>query len=197
MLILGLTGSIGMGKSTAAAILRARGFPVYSADDAVHALLKKGGKAVKPVARLLPTSLKRGAIDRKHLGLAVFDQPRKLRQLEKILHPLIRRTERAFLAKARKDKARAAILEIPLLYETGGEKRCDYTFCVTAPRALQRARVLARPNMTPAKFKAILARQMPDAEKRKYADFIIPTGKGLAATAHHLDKALRAINLLP
>lgn len=134
--IIGLTGSIGMGKSTAALILRDMGFPIYSADAAVHKVLKKGGTAVAPVARLFPETLKRGAIDRKLLGHAVFGQPKKLRQLEHIVHPLLREEERAFIDKARKSRARAAILEIPLLFETGAEKRCDITLCVTAPRAI-------------------------------------------------------------
>ena len=141
--IIGLTGSIGMGKSTAAAILHDMGFPIYSADDAVHDLLKKGGKGVRPVAHLFPESLKHGAIDRKKVGQSIFGQPEKLQQLERIIHPLLRHAERIFLKKARKDKAPAAILEIPLLFETGGEERCDYTFCVTAPRAIQKKQAIA------------------------------------------------------
>lgn len=186
MLIIGLTGSIGMGKSTAAEILRRMGFPIYSADKAVHNVLKKDGRAVIPVAEIFPETLKRGAIDRKLLGRAVFGQPRKLRRLERIIHPLLREQERAFLQKARKAKARAAILEIPLLFETGADKRCDITLCVTAPRAIQKARVLARPGMNEEKLRAILARQMPNAEKCRRADYAIPTGKGLRATEKHL-----------
>ena len=186
-----------MGKSTAAAILHDMGFPIYSADDAVHDLLKKGGKGVRPVAHLFPESLKHGAIGRKKVGQSIFGQPEKLQQLERIIHPLLRHAERIFLKKARKDKAPAAILEIPLLFETGGEERCDYTFCVTAPRAIQKKRVLARPGMSEEKFRAILKRQMPDIEKRKRADYVIPTGKGLKETQKHLQKLLHQLALLP
>jgi dephospho-CoA kinase len=195
MMIIGLTGSIGMGKSTAAKILRKMGLPVYSADNSVHALLKKNGKAVKPVARLFPQTLKRGAIDRKLLGQAVFGDAEKLQSLEHIIHPRLRAAERAFLQKARKKKARAAILEIPLLFETKGEKRCDVTFCVTAPRAIQKERVLARPGMTEPRLRAILTRQMPDREKRRRADYIIPTGRGLDATALHIRIILASLGL--
>jgi dephospho-CoA kinase len=196
MLVIGLTGSIGMGKSTAALILRGLGFPIYNADAAVHHVLKKGGCAVAPVARLFPETLKRGAIDRKLLGRAVFGQPDKLHRLEKIIHPLIRAQERAFLQKARKTPARAAILEIPLLFETGAEKRCDITLCVTAPKNLQKTRVLSRPGMTEEKFRAILKRQMPNAEKCRKADYTIPTGKGLDATEKHLRKLCKKLALM-
>jgi dephospho-CoA kinase len=196
MMIIGLTGGIGMGKSTVAKILRELGFPIYSADQAVHDIMKKGGKAMAPVAKLFPEVIKRGAIDRQLLGRAVFGQPKKLRQLEKIIHPLIRDAERAFLQKARKAKASAVILEIPLLFETKADKRCDVTLSVTAPRAIQKARVLARPNMTEEKFHAILSHQMPDSEKRKKADHIIPTGTSLHATEKHIYKILGKLDLL-
>ena len=197
MKIIGLTGSIGMGKSTVAEILRQMGFPTYNADATVHEVLKKNGKAVAAVANLFPETLKRGAIDRKLLGQVVFGQPDKLRKLERIIHPLVRQAECAFLQKARKIKAQAAILEIPLLFETNGEKRCDLTLCVTAPRAIQKARVLSRPHMTEEKFRAILAHQMPDAEKRRKADYILPTGKGLEATEIQLRKLFTKLSLLP
>ena len=193
MLVIGLTGSIGMGKSTVAGLLRRMGYPMYSADDAVHNTLKKGGKAVAPVARLFPETLKRGGIDRKLLGRAVFGQAKELHQLEQIIHPLLRQQERAFLRQARKAKARAAILEIPLLFETGADKRCDITFCVTAPRAIQKARVLARPGMSEEKLRAILKRQMPNAEKCRKADYIIPTGKGLEITRKRLQKLMAGL----
>lgn len=188
MLIIGLTGSIGMGKTTAAEILKQFGFPVYSADRAVHSLLRKGGKAVKPVAKIFPESLKRGAIDRKILGQQVFGKPQKLRQLEKIIHPLLRDIEGAFLKQAAKKKAAAAILEIPLLFETKADKRCDITLCVKAPQAVQKARVLARKGMTPARLKAILARQMSSVEKCKRADYVVPTGKSRKDTQKFLRK---------
>ncbi|MDR3425716.1 MAG: dephospho-CoA kinase [Alphaproteobacteria bacterium] len=197
MLIVGLTGGIGMGKSAAAKILRRFGFPIYSADKAVHDVLKKGGAAVKPLAQVFPETVRRGAIDRKALSRAVFGQPEKLRRLEKIVHPLLRKSEQAFLQKARKDKARAAILEIPLLFETGAEKRCAITLCVTAPRATQCARVLSRKGMTPEKLKAILARQLPDAEKRRKADYVVPTGTSLEETELCLRRIFEKLDLLP
>jgi dephospho-CoA kinase len=196
MIIIGLTGGIGMGKSTAAQILKTMGFPIYNADAEVHKLLKKDGKAVARVAKLFPETLHNYAIDRKMLGRAVFGKPRKLRRLEKILHPLVRQAEIAFVKNARKAKKRAVILEIPLLFETGGEKRCDITLCVTAPRVIQKSRVLSRLGMTEERFHAILKNQMPDAQKRKKADYIVPTGKGLAATEKHLHKILSGLSLI-
>ncbi|MGE3624318.1 MAG: dephospho-CoA kinase [Bdellovibrionales bacterium] len=193
MKIVGLTGGIGMGKSTAAAMLRRMGFPVHEADSVVHALLRKGGAGVKPVAKLFPGALRKQAIDRKRLGLEVFAKPARLKRLEKILHPLVQAAEAEFLAGARRGGARAAILDIPLLFETGAEKRCDAVICVTAPKALQRARVMARPGMTAAKFRAIVKRQMPDTEKRRRADYRADTGSGLAATRRQLRHIMDAI----
>jgi dephospho-CoA kinase len=196
-MIIGLTGGIGMGKSTAAKILRDLGLPVHNADDAVHALLRKGGKAVKPVAKYFPESFKGGAIDRKILGKLVFNNSRKLKQLEKILHPLVHKSEADFLRKVRKRKIPAAILEIPLLFETGAEKRCDFTICVMAPKPVQKARVMKRPGMTPERFKAILSRQMPDSEKQKRADLVVQTGKGIADTKKRFIYILSELNLRP
>jgi dephospho-CoA kinase len=193
MRIIGLTGGIGMGKSTAAKILSGMGFAVYSADRAVHDLLKKDGKAVKPLAKLFPQAVKGGGIDRTRLAPLVFRDAQKLRQLEDILHPMVRRAEKEFLRMARKEGAAAVILEIPLLFETEGEGRCDATLCVAASRRVQRQRVMARQGMTPAKFRAIVKRQMPETEKRRRADFVIPTGDGLAVTRRHLRAALREI----
>jgi dephospho-CoA kinase len=190
MRVIGLTGGIGMGKSTAARILRSLGLPVYVADKAVHALLRKNGRAAKEVARLFPAACKNGAIDRKQLGKIVFANAAKLKRLEKILHPLVREMEAEFLGKMRKRKKPAAILEIPLLFETGADKRCDYVFCVTAPLAVQRNRVLHRREMTVQKLKAILKRQMPDREKRRLADYVIDTGGSYAATKKQLRSAL-------
>jgi dephospho-CoA kinase len=192
-LILGLTGSIGMGKSAAAKIFQGLGLPVYNADEAVHELLRRGGKAVKPVARLFPATLKKGAIERRALGREVFSASAKLRRLEKILHPLERRAERAFLLKARKRGAKAAVLEIPLLFETKADARCDLTLCVTASPAVQKERVMKRPGMTAAKFRAILKRQMPDREKRRRADVVVDTTKGLAATRRQVLRLWRHI----
>lgn len=196
MVVVGLTGSIGMGKSTVARILRDFGFPVHSADAVVHEALKKGGSAVLPVARLFPEALKREGIDRKILGQVVFGNLPKLRQLERILHPMVWKAEREFLKKARKAKRCAAVLEIPLLFETGAEKHCDITLCVSAPRAVQKARVLARPGMTEEKFHAILARQMSCAEKRRKADYMVPTGISLEATEKYLRKLFGKLGLL-
>jgi dephospho-CoA kinase len=162
------------------------GYPVHHADRAVHAALRKGGAGVKLIAKLFPESLRRGAIDRKILGGLVFGQPKKLQQLEKILHPLVWKAEKKFLQQARAQKAAIAILEIPLLFETGGEKRFDAVICVTASRKVQTARVLARPGMTAARLKSILARQMPDKDKRRLADFVVRTDAGLQDTRKKL-----------
>ncbi|NTU76628.1 MAG: dephospho-CoA kinase [Alphaproteobacteria bacterium] len=190
--VIGLTGSIGMGKTTAAKILKGLGLSVFDADKAVHALMRKGGKAVKPIATLFPEAVESGAIQRRKLGHAVFQDPGRLKKLEKILHPLVRGDERAFLARARR-RGGAAVLEIPLLFETGAEKLCDVVFCVTAPRAVQRERVLKRRGMTPSKFEAILKRQMPDKEKRKRADVVIDTSKGLAPTRRKIEKIVKKL----
>jgi dephospho-CoA kinase len=192
-LIIGLTGGIGMGKSTAAKILQGFGLPVYNADKAIHDLLAKGGKGVKPVAKLFPKALKRGAIDRKIIGKSVFHDQAKLKQLEKILHPLVQEIERAFVKHAQKQKIKAVVLEIPLLFETGADKRCDIVICVTAPRAIQKERVLKRMHMTQARFRAILKLQMPDAQKRKKADYVVQTGKEIGDTKRQLKEILQVV----
>ncbi len=197
MVIIGLTGGIGMGKSTAAKILSGFGLPVYNADEAIHELLGKGGAGVKPVAQLFPEARKRSAIDRKILGKLVFGHPHKLKRLENILHPLVQKVEQKFLRAVRKRNIQAAILEIPLLFETGADKRCDFAICVTAPKSVQKARVMKRPGMTPARFKAILSHQMSDREKRKRADLVIDTGKGIADTKKQLTYILSQLNLKP
>ena len=178
MIILGLTGSIAMGKSTAASNFRRLGVPVHDADAAVHRLMGPGGAAVAPLAKEFPDALKNGAIDRAVLRKQVLDDPKALKRLEAILHPLVRRSERAFMARARMRREKVVVLDIPLLYETGAEKRCDAVAVVSAPRFVQRGRLFARPGMTEAWIAQIEARQVPDAEKRKRADFIIPTGLG-------------------
>jgi len=195
MIIIGLTGGIGMGKSTAAAILNKFGLPIYDADKAVHGLLQKGGKAVKPVAKLFPECVNKGAIDRAILGRLVFGKPAQLKKLEKILHPLVRRAERDFLKQARRDKAPAAVLEIPLLFETGAEDRCDITICVTATRAVQKARVLKRKGMTSQRLAAILQRQMPDKDKRNRADFVVRTHKGRVDTRRQLQDIIKKLEV--
>ena len=196
MIVLGLTGSVGMGKSAVAKMARDMGIPTYSADEAVHDVLDKGGCAVAPVAKAFPETLKRGKIDRKLLGGAVFGKPEKLRRLEEIIHPLITKAEKDFLREARRAKARAALLEIPLLFETGAERRCDLVLCASAPRAVQKARVLKRPNMDVKKFRALLKRQMPNAEKCKRADYRIPTGVSLAETRKYVRRLFEELGLM-
>lgn len=196
MLVIGLTGGIGMGKSTAAEILTGFGLPVHNSDHVVHALLQKGGKGVRPVAKIFPESLRNGAIDRAVLGKLVFGKPEQLEKLEKILHPLVWKSENDFLKQAKKKKYAAAVLEIPLLFETGAEKRCDFVICVTAPKAVQKSRVMKRKGMTETKFKSIVARQMPDAEKRRRADFVIKTGASKADTKKQIRSVLQHLAVL-
>jgi dephospho-CoA kinase len=178
MRILGLTGSIGMGKSTAAAMLRRLGVPVHDADATVHALFAPGGKAVPAIAAAFPGVIRDGAVDRSALGARVFGDDGALRRLEAIVHPLVRAAERDFLARHRRRHTRLVVLDIPLLLETGGDKRCDLVAVVSAPAFLQAARVLARPGMTRARLDAVLAKQMPDGKKRRRADVVIATGLG-------------------
>jgi dephospho-CoA kinase len=176
--VIGLTGSIGMGKSTAAAMFRRLGIPVHDADAAVHRLLARGGFAVKPVVAAFPGVVRGGAVDRAALGRRVFGDPAALRRLEAILHPLVRAASVRFLARTRGRRQDLAVLDVPLLFETGGEKRCDAVVVVSAPPFVQRGRVLARPGMTEARLAQILAQQMPDREKRARADFVVETGLG-------------------
>lgn len=190
MRVIGLTGSIGMGKSTAAGQLRRLGIPVHDADAAVHRLLGPGGQAVPLVAEAFPGSLNNGAIDRQALGAQVFSDPSALKRLEAILHPLVRAEERRFLAEMKRRGQDLVVLDVPLLFETGGQNRCDGVIVVSAPAFLQKQRVMARPGMTQEKFRAILAKQMPDAEKRRRADVVIPTGRGRAASLQRLKAAV-------
>jgi len=169
---LGLTGSIGMGKSTTAALFAEAGIPVWDADAAVHRLYAKGGAAVAPMAALHPAAVIEGAVDRMALKGWIAKDPSALQQIETVVHPLVAADRAAFLARAKRD---IVVLDIPLLFEKGTEQDLDATLLVTAPAVLQRARVLARPGMTEAQFSAILARQMPDAEKRARATHIIET----------------------
>jgi dephospho-CoA kinase len=192
MKILGLTGSIGMGKSTAAAMLRRLGVPVHDADATVHALFACGGKAVALVDAAFPGVVRDGAVDRVALGAKVFGDETALKRLEAIVHPLVRAAERDFLARHRRRRTRLVVLDIPLLFETHGETRCDMVAVVSAPTFLQAARVLARPGMTRARLDVVLAKQMPDGQKRRRADVIIPTGLGKGPALKRL-KALVAI----
>lgn len=191
MWILGLTGSIGMGKSATAGMFRTLGVPVHDADAAVHRLYR--GAAVAPVEAAFPGVTREGAIDRKALGARVINDPDAMRRLEAIVHPLVRREEEAFLAKARSAGARLVVLDIPLLFETGGRQRVDAVAVVSAPKAVQRDRVLARPGMTEDTFEAILAKQMPDADKRRRAHFVIDTGRGFEAARHQVAGIVRAL----
>jgi len=180
MIIIGLTGSIGMGKSTVAAQFAALGVPVCSADAIVHALMRKGGAAVAEVGRLFPDVVKDGAVDRKMLGEIVFADKAKLGALEHILHPLVTAQEERFADIETRKGAKMCVLEIPLLYETGAQERCDIVVVASAPFFLQKQRVMKRPNMTEVKFRRIVAAQMPDREKRERADLVVPTGLGKA-----------------
>jgi dephospho-CoA kinase len=178
--ILGLTGSIGMGKTTTAAMFAAAGTPVYDADAAVHRLYAPGGAAVAPIEAAFPGVVQDGAVDRTILSARVVGDPEALRRLEAITHPLVFADRAAFFAAAALAGAPVIVIDVPLLFETGGDRMVHAVAVVSAPEALQRERVLARPGMTPAKFEAILARQTPDAEKQARADFVIDTGSGLA-----------------
>lgn len=179
MIVLGLTGSIGMGKSTTAKMFAEAGVPVHDSDEAVHRLY--AGKAAPLVEAAFPGTTIAGVVDRTKLGARVFGDAAALKRLEAIIHPLVRADADAFLARLRTAGAPIAVLDIPLLFETGGRNRVDKVVVVTAPTEIQRERVLARPGMTEEKLASILAKQVPDAEKRRQADFVIDTGQGLDA----------------
>ncbi|HEX3399880.1 MAG TPA: dephospho-CoA kinase [Acetobacteraceae bacterium] len=176
MIVLGLTGGIGMGKSTAAAAFRRARIPVFDADAAVHKLQARGGRAVRVIEAAFPGTVRDGAVDRRALRNAVLGKPDALARLEHILHPMVEQEERAFVARARRRGLRAVVLDIPLLFETGGDKRVDRIVVVSAPRAVQMHRVRSRRQMNAADVAAVIARQMPDAEKRRRADLIVRTG---------------------
>ena len=198
MILIGLTGSIGMGKSTAAKALRRLGLPVHDADAAVHRLLAPGGAAVQPVLALFPyVADTAGGIDRQQLGARVFGDPAALHRLEAILHPRVRAAKRRFLAAQARRRQRLVVLDVPLLFETGGERECDAVLVVSAPPFLQRQRVLGRPGMHEAKFRSILAKQMPDREKRQRAQYVVPTGLGQRYSLDKLKAAIRAIKAKP
>jgi dephospho-CoA kinase len=186
MRVLGLTGSIAMGKSTAARMLRRLGLPIHDADECVHRLFAKGGRAVGPISRAFPGVIENGAVDRNKLGSKVFGNAEELEKLESIVHPLVRDERDRFLGQNRRRRARLVVLDVPLLYETRGQGICDQVMVVSAPAFLQRRRALARPDMTPEKLSSILTRQMPDHRKRKLADVVIATGLGFADTRRRL-----------
>jgi dephospho-CoA kinase len=185
MLVLALTGSIGMGKSTTAAMFRDCGVPVHDADATVHELY--GGATAREIEALFPGTLKDGAIDRAKLGAIVLSDSEAMKKLEALVHPKVWAAEQDFLAKARAAGEPLVILDIPLLFETGGENRVDGVIVVTCSAEEQRRRVLSRPGMTPAKLEAILARQVPDNVKRQKADFLVDTGRGMAAARRQVE----------
>jgi dephospho-CoA kinase len=177
MIVLGLTGSIGMGKSTTATLFAEAGVPVYDADAAVHRLYE--GEAVAAIEAAFPGTTANGKVDRNSLSSRVVHDAAAMRRLEEIVHPMLGASRREFLRDAEQSGAPVAVVDVPLLFETGGEKRVDAVVVVTTTAELQRERILARPNMTEEKLQAILARQMPDAEKRKRAHFVVDTSHGL------------------
>lgn len=187
MKVIGLTGGIGMGKSTAAAAFRRAHIPVFDADAAVHALQGRHGRALPAIEAAFPGTVAAGVLDRGALRVAVLGRPDALRRLEGIMHPLVRAMEAAFLARARARGARAAVLDIPLLLETGGEARVDLVVVVSAPRAVQIHRVRQRGRMDSAQIRAVIARQMPDRDKRRRADLVVSTG----LSRHHALRILR------
>lgn len=191
MLVIGLTGSIGMGKSTTLAMFRDAGVPVHSADESVHRLYS--GKATPLIEAAFPGSVDDGTVNRERLSKMVLGDLKALKKLESIVHPLVRDEERLFLEQARRTGAPLAVVDIPLLYETDSRSRVDKVVVVTAPPQIQRERVLARPGMTDDKFKAILEKQMPDADKRRRADFVIDTGQGLEKARQSVQEIIRTL----
>lgn len=181
MKIVGLTGSIGMGKSTTATMFREAGIPVYDADAAVHDLYDHGGAAVGPVGEAFPGVVKEGKVDREALRQRVLGHPEALKRLNAIVHPLVGRDRAGFLKQAEADGADWVVFDVPLLFETGGHASVDAIVVVSAPAHMQRERVLARPGMTPDRLDAILSQQMADAEKRARAHYVVDTGAGLEA----------------
>ncbi|TCQ06952.1 dephospho-CoA kinase [Rhizobium sp. PP-F2F-G36] len=191
MIVLGLTGSIGMGKSTMAEMFKALGVPVNDADAVVHDLYR--GQAVAPIEVAFPGSTKDGVVDRAALSAALAKHPDGFKRLEAIVHPLVRERERDFLDREKRAAAPLVVLDIPLLYETGGEGRVDKVVVVTCDADIQRQRVLARPGMTPEKFALILSRQMPDSEKRARANYVIDTGRGLDVARQRVEEIVSAL----
>lgn len=195
MFVLGLTGSIGMGKSTVAGFFSEAGVPVHDADAVVHRLYE--GEAVDAIEAAFPGTTKAGKVDRKKLSLQVLNNPVAIKRLEAIVHPLVRQSEVQFLDAAVKRGARLVVLDIPLLFETGGECRVDAIVVVSAPPDIQRARVLARPDMNAEKLDAILEKQMPDAEKRRRAHFVVDSSIDFDSTRAQVRGILRALAMIP
>ncbi|WP_277738557.1 dephospho-CoA kinase [Ferruginivarius sediminum] len=196
-MVLGLTGSIGMGKSTAAAMFRRMRIPLHDADAAVHRLMGPGGAAVPDIAKAFPDAVVDGAVDRKRLGAIVFDDKTALRRLEAILHPRVRQQARDFIKRQRYRRAPLVVLDIPLLFETGGESLCDAVIVVSAPRFVQEQRVLRRPGMTRERLARIRWQQLPDSEKRRRADFVVETGLGKLHTLRKLRQIVKMLSGSP
>ena len=191
MLIVGLTGSIGMGKSTTAQMFREEGVAVHDSDAAVHAIYR--GPQSEVIGRAFPGSTSEGAVDRAKLAAMTLGRPEEIARLEQIVHPLVQELRRNFLATERERGAKICVVDIPLLYETGAEKEVDKVVVVTAAPEIQRERVLARPGMTEEKFGAILARQLPDSQKRERADFVVHTDRGLEAARAEVRAIIAAL----
>jgi dephospho-CoA kinase len=195
MFILGLTGSVGMGKSTTARFFAEEGVPVHDADAVVHRLYE--GEAVAAIEAAFPGTTSAGKVDRTKLAARVLGDPAALQRLEAIVHPLVHDAERRLLAQAQARGEKVAVLDIPLLFETGGDSRVDAVVVASAPAEVQRARVLARPGMSIEKLEAILAKQMPDAEKRRRADFVVDTSQGFDAARAQVRAILDAVARMP
>jgi dephospho-CoA kinase len=194
MFVIGLTGSIAMGKTTTARLFAEEGVPVHDADAAVHQLY--AGEATAAIEEAFPGTTRHGRVDRAALGQRVVDDPPALQRLEAIVHPMVREAERRFLKKAENTGAKVAVLDIPLLFETGGENRVDAVVVVSAPAEVQRARVLER-GLSPERFEALLARQMPDAEKRRRADFVVDSAHGIEHARDQVRTILTAVARMP
>ncbi len=197
MLIIGLTGSIGMGKTETAKMFARHGVPVCDSDATVHFLYDKGGLAVGPVQALFPEAVVDGRVDRDLLGRAVLGKPEAMKKLEAVVHPLVGLAQRDFLERAASSAASMAVIDVPLLFETGGEKRVDVVVVVSAPAELQRERVLARPGMTVEKLDLIVQKQVSDAEKRRRADFVVDSSKGLAHAEAQVVAIIEALKHRP
>jgi dephospho-CoA kinase len=195
MLLLGLTGSIGMGKSTTAKLFAEAGVPVYDADATVHLVYE--GEAAPAIEAAFPGTTVDGKVDRQKLSAKVVHDSDAMKRLETIVHPMLGAHQRAFLERAEQSGAQVAVLDVPLLFETGGENRVDAVVVVTTSPELQRERILARPLMTPEKLDAILARQMPDAEKRRRADFVVDTSHGLDPVRRQIRDILDRLATMP
>jgi dephospho-CoA kinase len=195
MFVLGLTGSLGMGKSTTAAMFAEEGVPVHDADAAVHWLYES--EVVPLIEAAFPGTTTAGKVDREKLAKRVLGDAAAIGRLEQIVHPLVGKAAARFLAEAERKSAKVAVLDIPLLFETGGDKRCDAVVVVSAPAELQRARAFERPGMSEAKFQAILAKQMPDADKRARADFVVDTGQGFDHARAQVRDILKQVTKMP